>query len=393
MSKKKLHPHTEMIRLQSERSQNREHSVPLYLTSSFTFESAAQMEGMFKEEIKGNIYSRYSNPNVSEFVQKICTLEGAENGFATTTGMSAVFNSIAALLSQGDHIVSTNAIFGSTHQILKQVLPRFGITHTYVKSDEPDTWEAAIQPNTKMFLCETPSNPGLRIVDLKKAGELCKAHNLILNVDNCFATPIIQQPIKFGANIVTHSATKFIDGQGRILGGVIAGDAELIEKVIFFARHTGPIISAFNAWLLSKSLETLPLRMEKHCFNAKTLAERLVGNKCLNQVLYPELASFKQREIALQQMSKGGALVSIDLKGGIEAGVTFMNNIEMCSLSSNLGDSRTIVTHPATSTHSKLSKEERSAAGITDGMIRISVGLEYIDDIYDDIEQALAKCR
>jgi O-succinylhomoserine sulfhydrylase len=380
---------TKAIRTQAERSQNREHSVPIYMTSSFVFNDAEQMRAVFANEEDGNIYSRYSNPSVDEFIEKICLLEGAEAGYATATGMSAVFTSIAAFVSQGDHILASRAVFGSTHQLLTQLFPRWGVSFTYVEPTEIETWEAHIQPNTKMILIETPSNPGLVLIDLKRAGEIAKKHDLILNVDNCFATPYLQNPLELGADIVTHSATKFIDGQGRSLGGVILGRAELIKKVEFLIRHTGPAMSPFNAWLLSKSLETLAIRMDRHCSNALALAAFLETQPTINKVFYPFLASHPQYELAKQQMRQGGGIVTFEVKGGIEKAIQFIDGIRLLSLSSNLGDSRSIVTHPANTTHSKLRESERQAVGITPGLIRISVGLEHIDDIIEDVKQAL----
>lgn len=381
---------TKAIRTQAERSQNREHSVPMYMTSSFVFNDAEQMKAVFAKEEEGNIYSRYSNPNVDEFIQKMCLLEGAEAGFATATGMSAVFTSIASFVSQGDHILASRAVFGSTHQLLTQLFPRWGVSFTYVEPTEIDSWEEHIQPNTKMIVIETPSNPGLALIDLKKAGDIAKKHNLILNVDNCFATPYLQNPLELGASIVTHSATKFIDGQGRALGGIILGKAELIEQVQFMIRHTGPAMSPFNAWLLSKSLETLAVRLDRHCDNALKLATFLeTQTEKINRVFYPFLPSHPQYELAKSQMRQGGGIVTFEVKGGAEAAAKLINKTKMVSISSNLGDTRTIITHPATSTHSKLSEAERQSVGITQGLVRVSVGLEHIDDIIEDLKLAL----
>lgn len=385
----KKHPATNAIHQQSERTQYREHSVPLYLTSSFVFPSAEIMADTFAGNTEGQIYSRYSNPNTDELISKVCAMEGAEDGFATSTGMSAVFASIAAFLESGDHIVASKAIFGSTHQLLMVIFPKWGITTTYVDPVDVDSWEQHIQPNTKMILLETPSNPGLTLVDLEKAGQLAKKHGLILNVDNCFATSVNQQPMKFGANLVTHSSTKFMDGQGRVLGGIVVGDKALIEKIVYFCRHTGPSMSPFNAWILSKSLETLSLRMERHNENAMQLAKFLEKAEGIESVIYPFLPSHPQYELAKKQMSSGGGLVTFELTGGIERGQRFLNALKMCSLSPNLGDSRTIVTHPASTTHSKLTEAERQAVNITPGLVRVSVGLEHIDDIWEDVRQAL----
>ena len=383
------HPDTQAIRLQSEKTQHKEHSVPLYLSSSFTFDTAESMESTFRGEQERLIYSRYGNPNTDELIEKICLLERGEAGFALATGMSAVFASMAAFLESGDHIVVSRAVFGSTHQILTNILCKWGISFTYVEPTDVDSWEQYILPTTKMIVLETPSNPGLTVIDLEKAGLLAKKHQLILNVDNCFATPALQQPIKWGANLVVHSATKYMDGQGRVLGGIIVGDKELIEKVIQFCRHTGPSMSPFNAWIISKSIETLSLRMERHCSSALKLAQSLEKQSGIQKVIYPYLPSHPQHHLALKQMSAGGGIVSFELKGGIDQGRKFLNNIKMCSLTSNLGDSRTIVTHPASTTHSKLTEQERLDIGITPGLVRISVGLEYIDDILQDVLDAL----
>ncbi len=387
MSDKKFE--TKAIRDQMGRSQYREHSNPLFLTSSFVFPSAEQMRDTFAGETEGIIYSRYSNPNTDEFIRKICAMEGAEAGFATASGMAAVFASMAAFLNSGDHILASRAVFGSTHQILTNIFPRWGITHTYVAPQDVDQWAQYIQPNTKMLVVESPSNPGLALIDLEKAGALAKKHQLIFNIDNCFATPYIQQPIKYGADLIVHSGTKWMDGQGRVLAGIVAGRQDLIDQVQGFCRHTGPALSPFNAWILSKSLETLAVRMDCHCANALQLARFLENQPVVSQVFYPFLPSHSQYELAKKQMRLGGGIVTFEIKGGAEAAMRFLNKIQMCSLSSNLGDARSIVTHPASTTHSKLKPEERAAVGITDGLIRISVGLEHIDDIIGDVGQAL----
>ncbi|GAB4041292.1 trans-sulfuration enzyme family protein [Spirosoma gilvum] len=383
---------TKAIRIQTDKSQNREHSVPLYLTSSFAFDSAEQGKALFDETEAGNIYSRFSNPNVSEFVEKVCMLENAEDGIATGTGMAAVFASMAGLLKSGDHIVACRALFGSAHQIITQILSKWGITHTYVDATATEAdWEAAIQPNTKMVYLETPSNPGLELVDLEMLARLKAKYGFILNVDNCFATPILQTPIDYGADLSVHSATKYMDGQGRVLGGIVVGRADLIQPIRFFARHTGPSLSPFNAWVLSKSLETLDLRMERHCRNAQQLAEALEAHPDIERVLYPFLPSHPQYELAKKQMSAGGAIVTIELEGGFERVKAFYDALTIPTLSSNLGDSRTIVTNPNTTTHAKLKPDEKAALGITPGLIRISVGLEAIDDLIEDFTQAATK--
>ncbi len=377
------------IRTQTERSQFNEHSVPLYMTSSYMFEDSEDMRAQFSEEKEGNIYSRYANPNVTEFIDKIALLEGAEAGWATASGMAAVFTTFGALLSNGDHVLSCKSVFGSTHRLFTEILPKWGINHTYVPIDDIDSWEAKIQDNTKILYLETPSNPGVDIVDLEIAGEIAKKHNLIFVVDNCFATPIIQQPLKFGAHLSIHSATKYIDGQGRTLGGVIVGNQDLIDEIQGFARHTGPCMSPFNAWVLSKSIETLPLRVEKHSSNALEIAKRLENHPAIETVKYPFLPSHPSYEVAKKQMAYGGGIVTFNIKGGLEAGKKFLDSLKMLSLSANLGDTRSIATHPASTTHSKLTPDERAAVGIGEGMVRVSVGLEHVDDIWEDIEQAL----
>lgn len=389
MPDKKNHFETDAIRIQTPTTGEREHSTPLYMTSSFTFESAEHARAMFAKEIEGNVYSRYSNPNTDEFIAKMCRLEGADAGVATSSGMAGVFGCLAGLLKQGDHVLASRSLFGSSHQILSQILPRWGISFTYADVGETDTWEELIKPNTKMLFLETPSNPGLDLIDLEWAGKLAKAHNLIFVVDNCFATPYLQRPIEFGADLVQHSATKFIDGQGRAIGGVIVGSEKYMEEIQFFTRHTGPALSPFNAWLFSKSLETLPVRMDRHCDNAEALANFLGDHEHVNFVKYPFHKDHPQLELARKQMEGGGGVVCFEISGGFDRAKAFIDKTTMLSRSANLGDTRTIVTHPASTTHSKLTEEERQAVGITPGLIRIAVGLENSEDIVGDIEQAL----
>jgi O-succinylhomoserine sulfhydrylase len=384
-----LHPITKAIRTRSERTYEMEHSSPLFLTSSFTFDNAEDMRAAFADETDDNIYSRFSNPTVKEFVDRVCALEGAEDGFATASGMSAIFASFMALLKQGDHLLSFNAIFGSTHTVITKFLPRFGIDYSYISANEPDSWEAAIRPNTRMIYLETPTNPGLDIIDIARISEIAKKHNIILNVDNCFATPVGQRPIDLGADLVVHSATKWMDGQGRVLGGIVVGRTELIYDIYLFCRSTGPAMSPFNAWVLSKSIETLDVRMERHSSNALYIAQKLEGHPKINSLRYPFLASHPQYQIAKKQMLNGGGIVCFELKGGIESGRAFLNNLKMLSLTANHGDSRSIASHPASTTHAKLSEKERNEVNITPGLIRISVGLEHRDDILNDILQAL----
>lgn len=386
MSQNKI---TKAIRIQTERTNEMEHSTPMFLTSSFCFDDAEEMRAAFADETDDNIYSRFSNPNVQEFSDKMVALEGAEAGYATASGMSAVFGSFMALLKKGDHLLSCSSVFGSTHTVIKKYLPNFGIEYSYVAADRPQDWEAAIRPNTKMIYVETPTNPGLDIIDLEMLGALAQKHQLILNVDNCFATPMCQRPIEFGAHLVVHSATKWLDGQGRVLGGVVVGKKELIHEIYLFCRSTGPALSPFNAWVLSKSLETLDVRMERHAKNALLIANALESHEAIASLRYPFLPSHPQYAIAKKQMENGGGIVCFELKGGLEAGRIFLNNLKMLSLTANLGDTRSIASHPASTTHAKLTQEERIAVNITPGLIRISVGLEHCDDILQDILQAL----
>ncbi|RPD97742.1 aminotransferase class I/II-fold pyridoxal phosphate-dependent enzyme [Aureibaculum marinum] len=380
---------TEAIRTQIERSQFLEHSNPLYLTSSFVFEDAEDMRASFAEEKERNIYSRFTNPNTSEFVQKICKMEGAEDGYAFATGMSAIFSTFAALLNAGDHIVSSRSVFGSTNSLFNKFLPKWNITTSFFNVNEVDNIEHLITSNTKILYAESPTNPAVDVLDLELLSTIAKKHNLLLIIDNCFATPYLQNPIAFGADLVIHSATKLIDGQGRVLGGVTIGKSDLIREIYLFSRNTGPALSPFNAWVLSKSLETLSVRVDKHCENALKVAEFLEAHNAVSFVKYPFLPSYPQYKIAKKQMKAGGNIVSFEIKGGVDAGRKFLNTLKMCSLSANLGDTRTIATHPASTTHSKLSAEDRLEAGISDGLVRISVGLENVKDIIEDLDQAL----
>ena len=355
------HFETQAIRSQMERSQYLEHSTPLHLTSSFVFEDAEDMRASFAEEKQRNIYSRFSNPNTTEFVQKVTQMEGAEEGVAFASGMGAVFATFATFLNAGDHIVSARALFGSTHTLFTKYFPKWDIHSSYFPVDDLSSVEALIQPNTKCIYVESPTNPGVDILDLETLGKIAKKHQLLFIVDNCFATPYLQQPIQYGADLVIHSATKLMDGQGRVLGGVTVGNKDLIRELFLFARNTGASLSPFNAWVLSKSLETLTVRIDRHCENALVIAEKLEASQEINWVKYPFLKSHPQYALAKKQMLKGGNIVAFEVKGGLEAGRNFINAIRLCSLSSNFGDSRSIITHPASTTHSKLSKEDRLA--------------------------------
>jgi len=387
-----MRPETLAIRTQTERTAQKEHATPLFLTSSFVYDSAEDMAAAFADDsLDVNIYSRFSNPSVDEFIQKVCLLEGAEDGIATATGMAAVSACFMTFLSAGDHIISASAVFGSTHTILTKYLPKWGIEYSYFDMNTPEVIESLIKPNTKVLYVETPSNPGLDIIDLEYVSALCKKHNIIFIVDNCFATPAVQQPIQFDADLVLHSATKFIDGQGRVLGGVVVGKKELIKQLYLFIRNTGPSLSPFNAWVLSKSLETLFVRMDKHAENALYIAQKLEGHPALSWVKYPFLPSHPNFAVAKKQMKNGGGVLTFELKAGIEGGRKFLNSLQWLSMTNNLGDTRTIASHPASTTHSKLTEDERKAVGITPGLIRLSVGLEHPDDILEEIINALSK--
>ena len=380
---------TEAIRGQMERSQYLEHSTSIYMTSSFVFEDSEDMRASFAEEKDRNIYSRYSNPNTSEFIHKVASMEGVEDGVAFASGMSAIYTTFAALLASGDHILSCRAVFGSTHTLYTQFFPKWNIEHSYFDPGDFEALEKSLKPNTKILYVESPTNPGVTVLDLERLGNFAKKNGLLFIVDNCFATPYIQQPAKLGAHLVIHSSTKLMDGQGRVLGGITVGSHDLIDRIYRFARITGTALSPFNAWVLSKSLETLAVRVEAHSKNALTLAEKLEQHPNINWVRYPFLKSHPQYEIAKKQMKLGGSIIAFEIKGGVTAGKRFIDNIQLCSISANLGDTRSIITHPASSTHAKLSSKERLAVEITDGMIRLSVGLEHTDDVWNDLVQAL----
>jgi O-succinylhomoserine sulfhydrylase len=384
------HRITKAIRIRADQTPDKEHSSPLFLTSSFCYDDAEEMRAVFADEKDAFMYTRFSNPTVKEFTDRLCALEGAEAGFATASGMSAIVATFLSFLKKGDHLLSCNAIFGSTHTVITKYLPKYGIEYTYVSASDPASWESAIRPNTKMIYVETPTNPGLDIIDLQAAAAIARKHNLIFNVDNCFATPIGQTPIQHGADLVVHSATKWLDGQGRVLGGAIVGKKELIHEVYLFCRSTGPSLSPFNAWVLSRSLETLDVRMERHSSNALFIATELESHPAIANLKYPFLPSHPQYAIAKRQMQNGGGIVCFDLKGGLQAGRNFLDKLKMLSLTANLGDTRSIASHPASTTHAKLTPEERAAVGISPGLIRISVGLEHRDDILADIKNGLA---
>jgi O-succinylhomoserine sulfhydrylase len=380
---------TNAIRAQMERTDYNEHSAPLFLTSSFVFDTAEEMRAAFNEESDDFIYSRYVNPNTTEFINKVCLMEGAEAGVSMATGMAAIYTTFMALLKSGDHVVSCSSVFGATHAIFTKYFPKLNITHSYFNIGKPEEIEKLIKPETRFIYLETPTNPAIELIDLEYVAAIAKKHNIILIVDNCFATPYLQQPIKYGADLVVHSATKYMDGQGRVLGGIVVGKKVLVHEIYLYGRLTGPSLSPFNAWVLSKSLETLAIRVERHCENALFVAENLEGNKALENVSYPFLRSHPHYNIAKKQMKMGGGIITITVKGGYDAAKKFLDKLQMIKISPNLGDARSIATHPASSTHCKLSEAERLAVGITPGLIRISIGLENKQDILNDILQAL----
>lgn len=385
----KLSLETLAIRTGIHRSQFDEHSEAMYLTSSFVFSSAEQAAARFTGAEPGNIYARFTNPTVTAFQERLAALEGAERCVATSSGMSAILATVMGLLSAGDHIVASRALFGSTVQLLSNILGRFGIETTYVSATDLAEWRAAVKPNTKLFFLETPSNPLTEICDIRAIAELAHASNAVLAVDNCFCTPILQRPLELGADIVIHSATKYLDGQGRVLGGAVLGGAKLLDGVYGFLRTAGPTLSAFNAWVLLKGLETLKLRMDGHSANALALAQWLEAHPNVERVLYPGLASHPQHALAMQQQSSGGGIVAFEVKGGKDAAWKVVNNTRLLSITANLGDVKTTITHPATTTHGRLTQEQRDAAGVRDGLLRIAVGLEGIEDIKNDLARGL----
>jgi O-succinylhomoserine sulfhydrylase len=371
------------------RSEFQETSEALFLTSGYAYEAAEEAEARFKGEIGGYQYSRFGNPTVSMFEERMALLEGAPVGRATATGMAAVSATLMSGLSAGDHIVAAKAMFGSCLHVVEQILPRFGITHTLVDGDAAQ-WAAAMQPNTRMLLLETPSNPTLSLVDIRAVADIAHACGARLAVDNAFATPALQRPMEFGADIVIHSSTKYIDGQGRALGGVILCKEDFLnDHLQTFIRNTGPSISPFNAWLHLKSLETLDLRMKQHCENALRVADFLSGHKKITRALYPFHPDHPQHNLAKTQMDGGGGVVTFDIAGGKTAAFNFANALKLIDISNNLGDAKSLLTHPETTTHSKVPAEARAALGIGAGTLRISVGLEDAEDLCEDLEQAL----
>lgn len=384
-----LHPETLAVRAGTMRSEFGEHSDALHLTSSFVVGSAEEAQLKFTGQIPGYIYSRFTNPTVASFEQRLAALECGERAVATASGMSAILALCMAHLKSGDHIVASSGLFGATIQLFNVYLGKFGITVSYAAQTDVSAWEAAVQPTTKLFFLETPNNPLTEIADIAAIADVAHRHGALLAVDNCFCSPALQQPLKLGADLVVHSATKFIDGQGRVLGGAVVGSNAIIEPIYLFLRTAGPTLSAFNAWVLLKGLETLGLRMKAHCENALKLAEWLEQQPQVTRVYYPGLKSHPQYELAQRQQTGAGGVLSFELEGGKTAAWALIDAVQLMSRTANLGDTRTTITHPATTSHGRLTAEARALAGITDGMVRISVGLEYIGDLIKDLKTGL----
>ena len=372
------------------RSQFNEHAEALYLTSSYVFDSAAQAAARFSGEEEGNVYSRFTNPTVSAFQSRLAALEGAESCIATASGMSAILSLVMALCSAGDHVVASAGLFGATQQLLGNIMPRFGVQTTFVAQTDVAAWEAAIRPETKLFFLETPSNPLTAIADVRALVAVAHARGILVVVDNCFCTPILQRPLDLGADLVVHSATKFLDGQGRVLGGAVVGARKLTDEVLKFLRTAGPTLSAFNAWVLLKGLETLKIRIEAQSANALQLARWLEAHPKVARVYYPGLESHPQHDLALRQQKAGGAIVSFEVKGARSEAWKVIDNCRLLSITANLGDTKTTLTHPASTTHGRITPEQRAAAGITEGLLRIAVGLEAVGDLQSDLETGLA---
>ncbi|MET1079140.1 MAG: O-succinylhomoserine sulfhydrylase [Pseudomonas sp.] len=378
------------VRAGQHRSPEGEHGEALFLTSSYVFRTAADAAARFAGEVPGNVYSRYTNPTVRAFEERMAALEGAEQAVATATGMSAILAIVMSLCSAGDHVLVSRSVFGSTISLFEKYLKRFGVQVDYVALSELDGWATACRPNTRLFFVESPSNPLAELVDIAALAEVAHAQGALLVVDNCFCTPALQQPLKLGADIVMHSATKFIDGQGRAMGGVVAGKAELMKEVVGFLRTAGPTLSPFNAWLFLKGLETLRVRMQAHCASAQRLAEWLERQPGIERVHYAGLPSHPQHALALRQQSGFGAVVSFEVSGGRDAAWRFIDATRVVSITTNLGDTKTTIAHPATTSHGRLSPAERAAAGIGDNLIRLAVGLEDVVDLQADLARGLA---
>ncbi|MDO9226587.1 MAG: O-succinylhomoserine sulfhydrylase [Pseudomonadota bacterium] len=387
-----LQPETLAVRSGTVRSQFNEHSEAMYLTSSFVFTSAAEAAARFSGAEAGPIYARFTNPSVSMFEERLAALEGAERCVAFASGMAAILATVMGLMKAGEHVVASRSIFGSTVQLFNNILGRFGIETTFVSPTDPEEWRAAIKPNTRLFFLESPSNPLTEVSDIQALADIAHANGAWLAVDNCFCTPILQRPLELGADIVIHSATKYLDGQGRVLGGAVLGNKDLMEGVYTFLRTAGPTLSAFNAWVLHKGLETLGLRMRAHSENALVLATWLQAQPKVTRVLYPGLPSHPQHELAMRQQKTGGGIVAFEVAGGQSAAWKVIDATQVMSITANLGDTRTTITHPSSTTHSRLTPEQRATAGINDGLIRIAVGLEAVVDLQNDLARGLDGC-
>jgi O-succinylhomoserine sulfhydrylase len=386
----KYQPETLAVRAGQQRSQFNEHAEALYLTSSYVFDSAAQAAARFAGEDHGNVYSRFTNPTVSAFQTRLASLEGGEECVATASGMSAILSLVMSLCSAGDHIVASSGLFGATQQLLGNIMSRFGVTTTFVAPTDVDAWDAAIRPETRLFFLETPSNPLTQIADIAALSAIAHARKVLVVVDNCFCTPILQRPLDLGADLVVHSATKFLDGQGRVLGGAVVGAKALTDEVFKFLRTAGPTLSAFNAWVLLKGLETLKIRLEAQSANALELATWLEAHPKVARVYYPGLASHPQYELAKRQQKSGGAIVAFEVKGERSEAWRVVDSCRLLSITANLGDTKTTLTHPATTTHGRITPEQRAAAGITEGLLRVAVGLEAVADLQNDLDAGLA---
>lgn len=378
------------VREGTARSQFNEHSEALYLTSSFVFDSAAQAAARFSGEEEGNVYSRFTNPTVKVFQERLAALEGAEACVATASGMSAILSLVMGLCSAGDHIVASTGLFGATQQLLGNIMTRFGVQTTFVAQTDVGAWEAAMRPETKLFFLETPSNPLTEIADIAALVAVAHARGVLVAVDNCFCTPILQRPLDLGADLVVHSATKFLDGQGRVLGGAVAGSKKLTDEVLKFLRTAGPTLSAFNAWVLLKGMETLKIRMEAQSASALALASWLQAHPAVERVYYPGLPSHPQYALAQRQQSSGGAIVAFTVKGARAEAWKVVDSCRLLSITANLGDTKTTLTHPASTTHGRITPEQRAAAGITEGLLRVAVGLEAVVDLQDDLQRGLS---
>ena len=383
---------TAAVRAGQTRGHEGEHSEAIYSTSSFVFKNAADAADKFQNKIPGNVYSRFTNPTVRTFELRLAAMEGGECCVGTSSGMAAIMATCVALLEPGDHVVAASGMFGSTTQFFKKYLTRMGNPVDFAQIDDPSDWQSKIRPETKMLFLETPTNPLTQLADIRALAKLAKKHNALLVVDNCFCTPVLQRPLALGADIVIHSATKFIDGQGRCVGGAVVGDKQRVGEDIFgFLRTAGPTMSPFNAWVFLKGLETLEVRMQRHCQSAATIAQWLVQNPAVERVYFPGLTDHPQHELCKQQQSDFGGIVSFEVKGGVDAAWRIIDSTELISITANLGDTRTTITHPATTTHGRISEQERQAAGISGSLLRVAVGLESPSDIIADLKRGFGE--